>query len=122
MQQAKKFYIVAFYFFLLTGLFGCGSLPQSSLRLGVDVTNIRDLKPRGDNNATVNLQGKVIKQVPLLLQRVYQLQDSTGTIWVLTNQTTPQPGDQVSITGQVHYQSIPLAGKEFGEVYLEQRQ
>ncbi len=127
MQQAKNFYFIPFYFFLLGGLSGCGSLPQSSLNvinpgLSVNVTNIRDLKPQQNNAAIVYLTGKVAKQVPLLEQRVYQLQDSTGTIWVLTNQTTPQPGDRVLIKTQVRYQSIPLAGKEFGEVYVEEQE
>lgn len=151
MQQAKKFYLIpvlhasfagsklhrkltrytliwgTFYFFLLGGLSSCGSLPQSSLNvinpeLGVKVTNIRDLKPQQNNGAIVHLTGKVAKQVPLLERRVYQLQDSTGTIWVLTNQTTPQPGDRVLIKTQVRYQSIPLAGKEFGEVYVEEQE
>ena len=126
MQQAKSFYLLPFYFFLLSGLLSCGSLPQFSLnginlRLGVNVTHIRDIKPQ-NNEATVYLQGKVAHLVPLLEQRVYQLQDSTGTIWVLTNQTSIQQGDEVLVKGKVRYQSIPVVGKDFGEVYVEEQQ
>ena len=115
-----------FYLFLLGGLLGCGKLPQSGMnainfRPGVDVTNIRDIKPR-DNDATLYLQGKVASQVPLLERRVYQLQDLTGTIWVSTNQSDLWPGDQVLVKGKLRYQSIPLAGKDFGEVYIEEQQ
>lgn len=125
--REQKAIMLPFYFFLLGGLLSCGSLPQSSLnginlRLGVDVTNIRDIKPERDNEATVYLQGKVAKQVPLLERRVYQLQDSTGTIWILTNRTGLQLEDKVLIKGNVRYQSIPLAGKEFGEVYVEEQE
>lgn len=127
MQQAKNFYLVPFYFFLLGGLLSCGSLPQASMnainfRPGVDVTNIREIKPEQDFEATVYLQGKVVKQVPLLERRVYQLQDLTGTIWILTNQTDLQLEDKVLIKGNVRYQNIPLAGKDFGEVYVEEQQ
>lgn len=113
-------------YFLCSGLLSCGSLPQSGMNainfgVGVDVTNIRDLQPRNDKS-TVYLQGKVTKQVPLLEHRVYQLQDSTGTIWVLTKQTGLQPQDKLLIKGNIRYQSIPLAGKDFGEVYVEEQQ
>jgi len=54
-------------------------------------------------------------------QWAYQLQDSTGTIWVLTNQAGLQLEDKVLIKGNIHYQSIPLAGKDFGEVYARAR-
>lgn len=129
-DQGKRIYTLiwgAFYFFLLGGLLGCGDLTKSSLNAlnitaGIDVTPIRDLKPQQDNNATVYLQGKVAKQVPLLKQHVYQLQDSTGTIWVLSHHTTPQLGDEVLVKGQMRYQSIPLAGKEFGEVYVKEQE
>ena len=138
MQKATNFYIAqkkqsytlilgAFYFFLSAGLLGCGNLAQLAVNgfsssLGVSVTSIRDIKLEQERNATVYLRGKVVKQVPLLGWRVYQLQDSTGAIWVLTNQTTPQPKDEVLIRAQVLYQSIPLVGKEFGEVYVEQQE
>lgn len=128
--QGKRSYTLiwgASYFFLLGGLMGCGDLTKSSLNAlnitsGIDVTPIRDLTPKQDNDATVYLQGKVAVEVPLLKQHVYQLQDSTGTIWILTNNTTPQIGDKVLIKGQVRYQSIPLAGKEFGEVYVKEQE
>lgn len=128
--QGKRIYTLilgAFYFFLLGGLIGCGDLTKSSLNAlnitaGVDVTPIRDLKPQQGNYTTFYLQGKVAKRVPLLKQHVYQLQDSTGTVWVLTNHTTLQLGDKVLIKGQVRYQSIPLAGKEFGEIYVEEQE
>lgn len=127
MQQVKNLYLIPLYFFLLAGLISCGSLPQSSLNAinlgpGADVTNIRDIKPARDNEATVYLRGKVAKQVPLVDWWVYQLQDETGTIWVLTNQTGIQQGDEVVVKGKVRYQSIPLVGKDFGEVYVEEQQ
>ncbi len=123
MQQAKKIYILPFYFILLT-LMSCSNLFNgingTRLRLGVSVTNINNLSPH-DNQATVYLQGKVAHLVPLLKQWTYQLQDSTGKIWILTNHTGIQPGDEVLIKGKVHYKSIFTLGKDIGEVYVEEQ-
>ena len=125
MQQAKKFHL-PLYFLLLGGLLSCGRLTQYgvndiSLNSGGNVTNIHDLTQR-DREATVYLKGKVTSVVPLLKQRAYQLQDSTGTIWVLTTQTGLQPGEQVLIKGDIRYQRILQAGKDLGEVYVEEQQ
>jgi hypothetical protein len=68
----------------------------------------------------VRLRGTVGDRAPLLNGQVYQLQDSTGEIWVLTSDTTLETGDQVVIRGRVRYQSISLAGREQGEFYIEE--
>jgi stress response protein SCP2 len=88
--------------------------------IGANITQIQDLKPQQDNGTTVYIQGKVEKRVPLLNQYAYQIDDSTGKIWVVTNQTGLGEGDQVVIKGKVRRQSIPLGGKEYGEVYIEE--
>ncbi|WP_244142189.1 hypothetical protein [aff. Roholtiella sp. LEGE 12411] len=145
MQQAKNFSLSFLYGYslpdfckksipyrlgltclLVIGLYSCGSLTSSSssgmlpLKIGTNVTPIREIKPKQDNKAIVYIQGKVEKQAPLMKQQAYQINDSTGKIWVVTNQTGLEQGAQVVIKGKVRYQSIPLAGKELGEVYLEE--
>ncbi|GAX44472.1 hypothetical protein NIES4075_54910 [Tolypothrix sp. NIES-4075] len=126
MQQTKKikFYYWGLTFLCLFALYSCGYSGQSGLNgvnfsIGVNVTPIRELKPRQDK-ATVYIQGKVNSSVPLVKQQVYQIDDSTGKIWVLTKQTGWKEGQSVVVKGKVNYQSIPLAGKEFGEIYLEE--
>ncbi|MBW4568964.1 MAG: hypothetical protein KME31_13355 [Tolypothrix carrinoi HA7290-LM1] len=127
MQQTKKnnfYYYWGLTFVCLFALSSCGYSGQSGLNgvnfsIGVNVTPIRELKPRQDK-ATVYIQGKVNSSVPLVKQQVYQINDSTGKIWVLTNQTGWKEGQQVVVKGKVSYQSIPLAGKELGEIYLEE--
>jgi hypothetical protein len=126
MQAGTNLSRLAIYSFLAVGLIGCSGLPSSTMNridlIGSNVVNIRDLKPGQDNKDTVSLRGKVTRQVPLVDWRVYQLQDGTGSIWVLTKRTDVQLGEQVSLKGKVHYQSIPIANKEFGEVYVEEQQ
>ncbi|BAY13335.1 hypothetical protein [Calothrix sp. NIES-2098] len=118
-------YRLGLAFVLILGLCGCGNLTQSGLnvgnfRIGSNVTPIREIKPVKDNQATVYIQGKVERQVPLVKRWAYQIDDSTGKIWVVTNQNKLAKGEQVVIKGKVRYQSIPLAGQELGEVYLEE--
>jgi len=126
MQQTKNYfsYYWGLTFLCLFALSSCGYSGQSGLNgvnftIGVNVTPIRELKPQSDK-ATVYIQGKVNSSVPLVKQHVYQINDSTGKIWVLTKQTGWKEGQEVVVKGKINYQSIPLAGKEFGEIYLEE--
>jgi hypothetical protein len=122
MRQTKNFSLVL-TLFLVGGLCSCGKsgLNANNFRLGANVTPIREIKkPAQDNQAQVYIQGKVAKHAPLMKQRVYQIDDSTGKIWVVTNQTNLKEGQEVVFRAKVRYKSIPLAGKEFGEVYLEE--
>ena len=75
--------------FLISGIISCSNVSQYGMNaIGVNVTSIDELKPqKDDNNAPVYVQGKVERKVPLLEEKqMYQINDSTGKIWVLTNQ------------------------------------
>lgn len=99
---------------LVTGLGGCSRL-----------TTIQAVLAHPNQHwftATVYVKGKVSDRVPLIDGLVYQLQDRTGKIWVLTQRTTQPVGQQILIKGKVHYQSIPIAGQELGEAYIEEQQ
>ena len=52
---------------------------------------------------------------------MYQLDDSTGKVWVLTNQKGWKVGDKVVVKALPQYESIPVAGAEMGELYLEEK-
>ncbi|MEH2022242.1 hypothetical protein [Nostoc sp.] len=118
-------YRLGLTFFLIVGLCSCGNLTspdlsKTGLKIGTNVTPIGEIKPKQDNQAIVYIQGQVEKQAPLMKQWAYEINDSTGKIWVVTNQKNLGQGAQVVIKGKVRYRSIPLAGKELGEVYLEE--
>ncbi|MEA5618501.1 hypothetical protein VB711_11735 [Cronbergia sp. UHCC 0137] len=108
-------------FLLLTGLYSCGNpnFNPNNLKIGVNITPIREIKPTQTQSATVSIEGKIEKQAPMIQRWAYQINDTTGKIWVLTKQDNLQLGQQVVLKGKVKYQSIPLGGKEYGEVYLE---
>lgn len=107
---------------LLTALIGCSQSHFSGVNaINANVTPIQKLKSQKDTKTIIYIQGKVEKQVPLLKRQAYLISDSTGKIWVITNQKDLREGEKVVIKGIVRYKSIPLGGKEFGEVYLEQK-
>lgn len=99
---------------LMTGLTSCSG-----------VSAVRDVQTHPHRNwltSTVYLKGQVSDRVPLINAQVYQLQDSTGKIWVLTRKSTPKVGDRVYIKGQVQYEKIPIDGQDFGEAYIKEQE
>ncbi|MEQ9485377.1 hypothetical protein [Coleofasciculus sp. F4-SAH-05] len=108
------------------GLVSCSNVPLLGTPNGtgsaytVDVTAIREIQSAQTSQQVVYLQGQVISQAPFLNSGAYQLEDTTGKIWVVSNQELPKVGDRVVIRGQVQFQSIPISGQEMGEVYLQE--
>ncbi|PZV12820.1 MAG: hypothetical protein DCF22_11600 [Leptolyngbya sp.] len=83
-------------------------------------TSIQEVQKTADRNSVVTVKGVVGDRVPILNGTVYELQDSTGKIWVLTQKQPPNSGQEVIITGNLRFKSIPLNGQEQGSVYVEQ--
>lgn len=124
-QSSKIFYFLPYFFLFGVGLVGCngsrlgiGGINLS--QLGVNITKISDIKD--NKQGTVFLQGQVATRAPFLEAGAYKLQDETGGIWVITQQTVPNVGDQVVIKGQLQFQSVPVSGQELGEVFVQQEQ
>lgn len=105
------------------GLVSCSLASLGELSMGGNVTKIGDIQQRRKTDDKVYLQGQVTNRAPFLTNGAYRLQDSSGAIWVIADQNLPQVGDELTIEGQVQYQSIPIGGQDLGEVYvLEQKQ
>lgn len=96
-------------------------LQGNNLIFGKNVTPIQRIKATQDKQGIFYIQGKVERKVPLLDRRAYLINDSTGKIWVLTDQSNFREDDAVVIKGKLLYQSIPIADQEFGEIYLEEQ-
>ena len=65
----------------------------------------------------IYVAGEVIRTIPLINSGAYQLQDSTGKIWILTNTTLPSMGAKISVHGTIQYQELPFSEKE---LYLQE--
>lgn len=111
---------------LLVGVMGCGGTALSNMEPskpiempGVDNTvSVNRLKqvPQG---AMVQLRGKVIHQAPLVGSTAYELQDDTGTVWVVSRSPLPALGTEVTIKAAVRYQQIDRPDQPV--VYVEQQ-
>ena len=124
MQQARKTFICRLGLAIsLLGLASCNNVSEYGMNaIGVNVTPIDELKPQEtSDNTPVYVSGKVERKVPLLEKQIYQIEDSTGKVWVLTNQKGWKIGDKVVVKAIPQYESIPLSGAELGQVYLEEK-
>ncbi len=68
----------------------------------------------------VYLQGQVQRHLSLVGQGLYELQDESGQVWVLSPQAPPPLGAQVRIRAQLHYEPILMADQDIGEHYAEE--
>ena len=119
---------------LCVSLIGCASLSWSKtesngvqpVNMALSTVTIDDIKQTSANTLaqtkSVQLKGRVSNHAPLLGKSAYEIQDTTGSIWVIATEPIPSRGDEVIIQGKLLYQSIPLNGKEQGDFYIEQHQ
>ena len=96
----------------LTGLIS--TLDQPS------ITSIAEIRRNWKDYTTVSLKGKVGKHIPFLESSAYEIEDSTGRIWVLTTKPIPKPQREVWVEGKPQFMSIPIAGQELGEIYIQE--
>ncbi len=107
--------------FLLATIAGCGrpAISESGASPSVSTIAIQDIQSAG-KDTIVTVKGTVGDHAPLLGGTVYELQDATGKIWVLTKGQAPEKGQEIVVKGALRYKSIPIAGKDQGSIYLEQ--
>lgn len=128
-KSIVSFYLLPLFIFGFgVGLLGCANSAPFGIsglnvgNIGTNITQIGNIPQNPTIDSVVHLQGQVTNRAPLMGLSAYQLKDTTGTIWVFTNQTLPKLGDEILIMGKLQFQSIPVSGKEFGEVYVVQEQ
>ena len=121
-------------FLVLIGILGCSAvgetsspllelnMPQPIAHLISKPTPIEQIHTQAaPSDHPVHLRGRVQQKVPLLDGWIYQLQDNTGSIWVVTQAAAPEVGEEILIKGLVQYESIPVAGEDLGEHYIQEQ-
>jgi len=76
---------------LCMGLMGCRETTISRILA----------EPNRYHDSEVGLRGEVIKSASVLGTGAYQLDDGTGTIWVVSSKGVPRQGARVAVKGRV---------------------
>ncbi len=99
---------------------GCGT--PLALLPGMNLTMTIESVPTdaAGQGRTVIVRGTVGDRVPLIGAQVYQLQDRTGDIWVLSSDDTIQTGEQLKIRGRVEHQPISAVDGDQSQVYIQE--
>ncbi|HEY9738211.1 MAG TPA: hypothetical protein V6D06_18090, partial [Trichocoleus sp.] len=116
------------------GLLSCSGAPKSATSLPMvsaissvpglgwlrPVTPLSQATTETTEPSPAFLQGQVQQQIPMFNQWLYQLQDGSGSIWVVTTTEPPAVGETVLIRAQIHYEQVLLEGQDIGEHYAEE--
>jgi uncharacterized protein YdeI (BOF family) len=106
---------------------GCRQIESTGTKLGVPIAvnvntiSIADLEKTAPEDTTVYLKGTIGKHAPILQGAVYELRDSTGSVWVRAQGTVPNPGDQVTIKGITRYKPIEQNGQQQRSLFVDQQ-
>ena len=96
---------------LLSGLAGCRFGPRS----------IDSLKHIDQYPTTVTVEGVVGDRIPLIDQYVYELEDSSGRIWVQTSTLPDVSAEQrVQVKGDLLRYSMSDLGNGYSELLLQE--
>lgn len=133
MSVLLRVQLLGFLILPCIGLLSCGVIARSDVNTPASngngpqlpglfkpaLTSIQDLGQLRPNTS-VHLEGKVGRQAPFLGSRAYELQDATGSIWVLTTRTDLKPGATVVIRGRLQQQRIQIGGQVSRELYIQE--
>jgi len=91
----------------------------SSCATYVHLAEIKD-RPKEFDEKTVVVRGRVVEtiSIPFVNKGMYQLDDGTDKIWVLSNQRIPFRGDKVIVEGKVKT-GFTIRNKTFGVIIVE---
>ncbi|MGF1574491.1 MAG: hypothetical protein ACFCU9_00895 [Cyanophyceae cyanobacterium] len=95
---------------------GCGQLA----RFGLGNTPIQSVVSNPSAHTTVTVRGQVVNTLGILGQGFYELQDETGSLWVITGgQGMPVVNSTVTVRGTAA-EGITISGRNFGVTLTEQ--
>lgn len=84
----------------------------------VKIINVSQMQKDTEKPRKVKINGEVKQIVPLLESIAYQVEDKTGSIWVISENKPPQMGNQIIVKGTLQHQSIPIGEEDLGEYYI----
>ncbi|MGE5570374.1 MAG: hypothetical protein ACM3S5_15160 [Rhodospirillales bacterium] len=101
--------------------FGFSVLLATLLLSGCGVTRVGRIldEPHRFHNRTVRVEGKVNRSYGAVLAGVYQVDDGSGSIYVISNRGVPRTGASVKVKGRV-MNGIIIGSRSFGTAIQEE--
>ena len=87
----------------------------------VSISDIKD-KPQKYSGKQVLIRGEVTEtlSIPFVQEGIYQINDGTGKIWVISQAHVPSRGEDVTVKGEVKT-GFTVADRTFGTVIAEEK-
>ena len=95
------------------------SLPKALPKVTVTVESLR--QPQ-QVEQSITLAGSVTQRLVILNGWLYQVDDGTGQVWVLTQQAAPELGQEVYLKGVLRYEAIVINQADLGDYYVEEEE
>jgi hypothetical protein len=105
---------LVFLLCLSLALAGCGPLA----RLGIGTTPIATVEQNPSRYTDVYIRGRVVNQIGVFGQGVYEIQDNSGSLWVITDKGLPAMNSTVTVRGKAQ-EGIVVGGRSFGVSLVE---
>ena len=89
--------------------------------IGCDLDTIEEVMsdPYRYENNTARIVGRVTQQMCVLNYGIYELEDATGKIFVISQRGVPSRGARVEVKGNT-VNAFSLAGIDYGTVLMEE--
>ncbi len=97
------------------------SVRLPSIRLANRSTVSIDSLTAEQTDKTVAIAGTVDQRAAVLEGWLYKVSDDSGSLWVLSDESTPEVGEAVTIEGVVRYEEIVVGEIDAGDVYLQEQ-
>ncbi|WP_201766565.1 hypothetical protein [Picosynechococcus sp. NKBG15041c] len=102
---------------IAVNLIGCNPWTVLSQEEDQTISALQTLEP----GVEVQVEGIVRQRVPLLNQGAYELEDSTGRIWVITTaEALPTEGTSRRVSGRLEFHDVQLQQQNFGEFFIQE--
>jgi hypothetical protein len=118
-MNIQRFFLkIAIFPLIIIGLISCNPL-TGAITLLNNPDTVMEIKKQAPN-ASISFTATVANIAPFLKGGAYQLQDNTGNIWVITQETLPPVGEEIRLKALVQEKKIMVEDQVFSEYYLQE--
>ena len=88
----------------------------------IHISEIND-RPQEYKDKQVSIKGKVVEtlSIPFVQKGMYQMDDGSGKIWIVSQTRVPFRGEKVTVKGEVKT-GVTIGKRTFGTVIVEKEE